>query len=438
MTSEPGERPVPDRAVTGAAVGFSLLLCQCFLPVSASVQKALPMALTNSLTAPPEKKAHRVFADATDLAARLTPGYPVYCVRPNRIMADARRFLRGFPGRTLYAVKCNPHPMVLRAIHAAGVRHYDTASLGEIAQVRELFRDATAYFMHPVKSRAAILSAEQVYGVGHFVVDHPDELQKVIETTQDDEITLFVRLATSSKGAVLDLSRKFGATVDQAVAMLDRIHREGYRAGIAFHVGSQCRDPAAFRDALKRVGLVLARTEAEIHYLDVGGGFPAPYVGEAVPPLEDFFKAIEAGVRQLNLRRDAVLMCEPGRAMVASGLSLLVQVQLRKGDSLYINDGVYHSLSEPLVFNNHLPVRLVRPGGPVARQKRDFTVYGPTCDSHDVLPTPFTLPEDVREGDWIEVGQVGAYSNALATGFNGFKPETFVELEDEPPGPKAA
>lgn len=376
------------------------------------------------------------FADARALVTKLRPGYPVYCVRPNRIRAEVKRFLRGFPGRTLFAVKCNPHPLVMKAIHDAGIRHYDTASLGEIALVRELFRDATAYFMHPVKARAAILSAEQVYGVRHYVVDHPDELEKVISSTQEDEITLFVRLATPSESAKLDLSAKFGADLSDAVKMLDRIHHEGYRAGIAFHVGSQCLDPAAYRDALKRVGNVLARTEAEIHYLDVGGGFPAPYVGEDAPPLEDFFHAIEAGVGALKLRRDAVIMCEPGRAMVASGLSLLVQVQLRKDNRLYINDGVYHSLSEPLVFNNHLPTRLIRPDGPVADEKANFTIYGPTCDSHDVLPTPFTLPVDVKEGDWIEVGQVGAYSNALSSRFNGFYPETFVELEDEPPGPK--
>ena len=118
--------------------------------------------------------------------------------------------------------------------------------------------------------------------------------------------------------------------------------------------------------------------------------------------------------------------------MVATGCSLLVQVQLRKGDDLYINDGVYQSLSETLVANIQLPARAVNPGRTFSRESGQFRILGPTCDCVDILPHPFELPVDIEEGDWIEIGQVGAYSNAASTRFNGFFAETFVEV-DAPP-----
>ena len=109
-------------------------------------------------------------------------------------------------------------------------------------------------------------------------------------------------------------------------------------------------------------------------------------------------------------------MCEPGRALVASGCSLLTQVQLRKDDKLYINDGIYQSLSETLLGKMKLPARLINPKRSFSSEYQDFTILGPTCDNLDILPAPFYLPVDADEGDWIEIGQTGAYSNSAATG----------------------
>lgn len=387
----------------------------------------------------PEKLVNRrVFGDAAAMVAALTPSYPVYCLRPALLRQQARLFLDSFPGRVLYAVKCNPHPRILQALHEGGIRHFDTASLTEIAQVREQFRDAHAYFMHPIKIRPHIKTAEHVYDITHFVVDHMDELEKVMEETDNEDLTIFVRLATPELGGAYDLSQKFGATPDEAVALLRRVAAEGYTAGLAFHVGSQMLNPWAYKKALEMAGEVLDSSGVEIQYLDIGGGFPAPYVGQPVPELAAFIDAIEEGRNRLKLRRDCVLMCEPGRALVANGCSLVVQVQLRKAERLYINDGIYGSLSEPALIKIQMPVRLIRSAESVGLEPesdsfKDFTIYGPTCDSFDKLPTPFRLPENVREGDWIEIGQMGAYTNALATPFNGFYPNTFVELEDSPP-----
>ncbi len=363
------------------------------------------------------------------MIADLEPSYPVFCVRPAVLAEAAADFVSAFPGRVLYAVKCNPHADMLKALYAGGVRHFDTASLGEIAAVRELFPDAELYFNHPVKARAHINTAHRVYAVRHYVVDHPAELDKVLEATGGQDIVIHVRLATPEAGAIYHLSAKFGASPQGCVELLQAIAAEGLRAGLAFHVGSQCANPHAHATALGLVQQVLSASGAEIHFLDVGGGFPASYPGHDVPPLEAYFSAIEEGVASLGLRRDCVLMAEPGRALVARGASLVVQVQLRKDHQLYINDGIYHSLSETVTAGLNFPVRLIRQGDTPAEVGTDFTVYGPTCDSTDVLPVPFHLPEDTKEGDWIEIGSVGAYSNALATRFNGFHPETFVEIE---------
>ena len=368
------------------------------------------------------------------MVASLQPSYPVFCLRPELLAGAARGFLESFPGRVLYAVKCNPHPRVLQILYDAGIRHFDTASLPEIARVRELFRDAGAYFMHPVKARAVIRSAYEVYGVRHFVVDHPNELAKLRDETGGEGVTVLVRIATPHAGATYDLSTKFGASPALAVDLLREARGEGYQTGLAFHVGSQCLMPRAYRTALELVGDVIEAAKVDIHFLDVGGGFPAAYEGVNTPALDEYMAEINAGVEALSLRRDCVLMCEPGRAMVVSGCTLIVQVQLRKGDQIYINDGIYGSLSEVVTGRIRLPVRHIRLDGPASDKMLDFTVNGPTCDSVDGLPVPFRLPADVRAGDWIEIGLIGAYGSALRTHFNGFFPDTFVQISDRPVG----
>ncbi|MFQ5783438.1 MAG: type III PLP-dependent enzyme [Alphaproteobacteria bacterium] len=372
------------------------------------------------------------FVNAEAMVEALTPSYPVYCLRPAALAEAARRFLDCFPGRVLYAVKCNPHPRVLNVLYNAGIRHFDTASLPEIAQVRELFRDAGAYFMHPVKARAVIKAAYEVYGIHHFVVDHPSELAKVRDETGGEGVAIIVRLATPQADTAYDLSSKFGASPEMAAELLREARREGCQAGLAFHVGSQCLTPRAYRTALELVGEVIEAAGSDIHFLDVGGGFPAAYVGVDLPPFENYTAEIEAGLSRLSLRRDCVLMCEPGRALVAGGCSLVVQVQLCKEDQIYINDGIYGSLGEMVTARIRMPARLIRLDGVPSDEMRDFAVNGPTCDSVDVLPFPFRLPADVREGDWIEIEQIGAYSNAVRSQFNGFYPDTFVELDDVP------
>lgn len=377
----------------------------------------------------------RSFADARAVAAALRPSYPVYCLRPHVLARQARRFLTQFPGQVLYAVKCNPHPQVVDALYRAGIRHFDTASLPEIAQIAETYPDAHSYFMHPVKGRAVIKNAYRVYGVRHFVVDHEAELEKVLEETGARDITVMVRLNTPpSEGTLYHLSAKFGAAPEQAAALLQRADAAGCSTGLAFHVGSQCLKPEAYEVALALCGEVLEQAGVAPVAIDVGGGFPARYVEMDSPPLADYLQAIRDGLKAIRLGPTVEVLCEPGRALVAGGCSLLVQVQLRKDRQLYINDGIYGSLSETVDAGIRLPARLIRLAEPAPAEKTlDFTLNGPTCDSLDVVPGTFELPADAREGDWIEIDQVGAYSNALATHFNGFFPGTFVTVEDPSP-----
>lgn len=365
------------------------------------------------------------FSSVADVIRRLDPSYPVFCTFPDLLRERAKTFVEGFPGTVLYAVKCNPHPYVLRALNEGGINHFDTASISEIAKVTEQLPDAHCYFNHPVKGRGALEAAADVYGITDYVVDHPDELDKVVSIAGTD-ITAEVRIATPKGKAVYDLSAKFGAAPDDAVALLKRAHDFGCRTALAFHVGSQCLDPGAFRVAMEMAMKVAEKAGVPLEYLDVGGGFPASYKQD-VPPLQSYFDTIADAKEKLRI--DLPLFGEPGRALVAEGCSVLTQVHLRKGDDLYINDGIYGCLSEIRDGDLDPPVRAIGKEGPVEGALRPFRLFGPTCDSLDVLKLPFYLPENIREGDWIEFGLMGAYSIGMQTGFNGFVTDTIVRID---------
>ncbi len=367
------------------------------------------------------------------IVAAEAPHEPLHCLRPKVIETAARTFVGVFPGSTLYAVKCNPEPRVLRALWAGGVRHFDCASPAEIALVRQMFPAAAIHYMHPVKSRAAIREAAQRHGVSDFALDSEPELYKIIAETEalaHDQRGLFVRLAVSNGGAY-NLTGKFGAAPADAARLLAAARRYAGRLGVCFHVGSQCLEPRAYADALALAAWVLREAGVSVDVIDVGGGFPVSYPDVTPPPIGAYLAEIEGAVARLGL--SAELWAEPGRALVAAGTSVVVQVQLRRGDALYINDGVYGSLSDAGTPRFRFPVRLIRdPSCPPSLRSRSFRLFGPTCDSVDRMDGPFLLPDDVAEGDWIEIGQLGAYGAALRTAFNGFDRARLVDVCDPP------
>jgi ornithine decarboxylase len=386
----------------------------------------------------PALSSRRPSVDA--VVAALRPEEPLHCLRPQAVTAAARAFVAAFPGDVLYAVKCNAEPTMLRAIAAGGVTHFDCASEAEVRLVRSLFPDAAIHFMHPVKARSAIRAAWTQHGVRDFVLDTDDELTKILQETGGGDLGLVVRLALPKGNAAYDLSGKFGAAPADAAALLRAARPHASRLGLSFHVGSQCLDPAAWTRALALAAEVIAASGVTVEIVDVGGGFPVAYPGSEPPPLAAFMEAIRAGAALLP--EGVRLWAEPGRALVAGGASVVVQVQSRRGDALYVNDGVYGALSDAGVPGFRFPHRLLRLDGGAAEVTRAFTLFGPTCDSADVMRGPWTLPADVAEGDWIEIGQLGAYGTALRTAFNGFDRAHVTEVSDSPmlatPGYEAA
>jgi ornithine decarboxylase len=378
---------------------------------------------------------HRVLPTIAEAVLTERPSVPMHCLRPHVARDAARRFVDLFPGQVLYAVKCNPEPALLRALWAGGVRHFDCASAGEVRLVRHLLPDARIHFMHPVKSRPAIREAWEWHGVRDFVIDSAAELAKVLEETSGAyaDLGLVVRVSLPKGGAVYDLSGKFGAEPAEAVRLLKLSRAVAARVGLSFHVGSQCLEPAAWERALARAGQIIAEAGVELDMLDVGGGFPVSYPDITPPPLEEFVAAIRRGVQRLDLPPFTELWCEPGRALVAPAASVVVRVEARRDNALYINDGIYGSLSDAGVPAFRFPCRLIREGEPAPSDELvPFVFFGPTCDSADRMKGPFLLPADAREGDWIEIGQLGAYGTCLRTAFNGFDQAVMVEVRDRP------
>jgi ornithine decarboxylase len=359
-------------------------------------------------------------------------------VRPAALAVAARWFRTNFSGDVHYAVKANPSPWVIRQLAANGVDRFDVASIAEVELVSVHAPGAPMAFMHPVKSRAAIAAAYFDHGVRTFALDSHAELAKILAATGGArDLNLIVRLAVEAPGAAYALSGKFGVSMFDAPDLLRAARQAtGELMGVSFHVGSQCMRPSAYQAAMAQASRALVRAAVFADVVDVGGGFPSVYPGMAPPDLGEYIAAIDRGFSEMMVHETTELWCEPGRALVAEGTSLLTRVELRKGDALYLNDGAYGSLFDAAHAKWPFPAKLIRPAPPsdegAGAPLRPFQFYGPTCDSVDHMPGPFWLPEDVREGDHIEIGMLGAYGVAMATRFNGFGEIETVEVEDAP------
>jgi ornithine decarboxylase len=368
---------------------------------------------------------------ALGLAVASRPDQPVTLIRPHAARRAARFFAEKFPGRSLYAVKANPSPELLRVLWESGITHYDVASIAEVRLVAETLPEAVQCFMHPVKAEEAIAEAYAL-GVRTFSLDTIEELEKIVRATGGaDDLNLCVRIRVSSDHSKLSLAAKFGAEPDEMKALLFATRQVADALGICFHVGSQAMTPAAYGEAMERVRAAIVEAAVTVDIVDVGGGFPSVYPGMEPPALEAYFELISRAFESLPISYSAELWCEPGRALSAEYASVLVRVEKRRGDQLYINDGAYGALFDAAHIGWRFPVRLVRKTGSDARDMA-FSFYGPTCDDLDHMAGPFDLPADVRAGDYIEIGMLGAYGCAMRTGFNGFGAVARVEVADEP------
>jgi len=369
-----------------------------------------------------------------DLVRERSPERPVALVRPDTVALAAHWFQKNFKGDVLYAVKANPSPWVIKTLADNGVRAFDVASMPEIELVAEHAPGARMAFMHPVKSRRAISAAYFDHGVRTFSFDTHDELAKILDATgRAADLNLIVRLAVSSEGSSYPLAGKFGVEpVDAPDLLLAARRATQDLMGVSFHVGSQCMRPTAFQGAMASASRSLVRAGVFADVVDVGGGFPSVYPGMVPPSLDDYIDSIDRGFAEMMVHETTELWCEPGRALVAESSSVLTQVHLRKGDALYLNDGSYGALFDAAHAKWPFPVKLVRDSGDSDAALKPFRFYGPTCDSLDHMPGPFWLPEDVAEGDYVEIGMLGAYGVAMTTRFNGYGDLDAAELTDAP------
>ncbi len=369
--------------------------------------------------------------NALGLAAS-RPVAPVTMIRPHAARRAARFFVEKFQGKSLYAVKANPSPALLRELWAAGITHYDVASIAEVRLVAETLSGATLCFMHPVKAEEAIREAYFDHGVRIFSLDSIEELEKIVRATDEaPDLTLCARLRVPSDHAKLSLASKFGASQDEAKALLMATRQAADALGICFHVGSQAMSPAAYLQALSFVRSAIVNAAVTVDVIDVGGGFPSIYPGMDPAPLEAYFDAIHDAFESLPVSYSAELWAEPGRALSAEYASLLVRVERRRGDELFINDGAYGALYDAAHVAWRFPVALVREEASDAKLM-PFSFYGPTCDDADHMAGPFLLPADIGAGDYIEIGMLGAYGCAMRTAFNGFTNGDTVIVTDEP------
>jgi len=373
------------------------------------------------------------FKSVEEIINQLKPNNPVYCIRKHTINVASKFFQKKFPGKILYAVKTNPHTEVLKTILESGIQNFDVASINEIKAIKNISSSAKCSYMHTVKSRESIKEAYFNYGIKAFSLDTKDELIKIIESTnQAKDLELFVRVAVSNEHAEIDLSKKFGASTSESIGLLRLTKQYAKKIGLSFHVGSQCMHPISYSKGISEIGKIIKKTKIMPDCINVGGGFPTIYPDLIPQSLDSYFKEIKESLESLKLDKQTEIICEPGRAIVAESGSTIVKVILRKKQKLFINDGTYGTLFDAGVPNIVYPSKKITNGKLSSKKLTSFDFYGPTCDSIDYMKGPFILPNNIKENDYIELGQLGAYGLTFRTEFNGFYSNEIYEVEDNP------
>ena len=374
----------------------------------------------------------RRFKNVNELVNELKPVDPVYCIRPNSIKTACNWFQKNFPGKILYAVKTNPNETVLKEIKDSGINKFDIASIEEIKTIKKITSDAECFYMNTIKSREHIREAYINYKIRNFALNTKDELLKIIEATENaKDLNLFVRISISNEHAEIDLSKKFGVLSSEALGLFRLTKAHSKKVGLSFHVGSQCMHPISYVRGIGEIGNIIKKTKIVPDFIDVGGGFPTIYPDLRPQSLDNYIFEIKKALANLKLEKQPEIMCEPGRALVAESGSTIVKVVLRKKQKLYINDGTYGSLLDAGYPNIVFPTRMIPNGRIVSKKLTAFNFYGPTCDSMDYMKGPFILPNNIKEGDYIELGQLGAYGIIFRTKFNGFFSDQIFKIDDK-------
>jgi ornithine decarboxylase len=366
------------------------------------------------------KHTRKFWATPTQYLTAQNPDHPIAFFCANTLATTARAFRNGFPGTVTYAVKANPGPAIVKHLHRAGITVFDVASPAEIALVRAANPTATLHYNNPVRSTNELELATRA-AVRSFSVDRLSELQKLAKFTDPSKIEATIRLKLPVKAAQYDFGAKFGATPDQAIALLQAARALGFQTSMTFHAGTQCADPAAWVTYIHACANIGATANTPIKRLNVGGGFPSQRAA-ITPNLTAIFNAISTTTHAAFPTKPPKLLCEPGRAMVAESVTLALRVKAKPdANTLFLNDGLYGGLAEFRDMTANTRTSVITASGDLrAGQTEPFTVFGPTCDSLDTLPEPLSLPATITEGDYILFAGMGAYAAAIATGFNGY------------------
>ena len=375
------------------------------------------------------------FKSVEELINQLKPEKPVYCIRKKSVLTASNFFQKNFPGEILYAVKTNPHPVIIKTLIESGINQFDVASVEEIKQVRKFSSSAKCSFMHTIKSPESIKRAYFEFGIKTFSLDTKEELIKIINNTDNaKDLELFVRIAVSNEHAEIDLSKKFGALNSEALGLLRLAKQYAKKVGLSFHVGSQCMHPISYAKGITEIGNIIKKTKIIPDYINVGGGFPSIYPDLVPDNLIAYFNEIKKSLENLKIENMPKIICEPGRALVAESGSTIVRVNLRKKQNPYINDGTYGTLFDAGTPNIVYPSKMIKENSSkiISKKMTAFSFFGPTCDSMDYMKGPFVLPNNIRENDYIELGQLGAYGLTFRTHFNGFYSDEVYEVEDDP------
>ena len=364
-------------------------------------------------------------------------GTPLFVVDHDALRHNFRQFIKHLPRvQAYYAVKANADPMIVRTLYEEGAS-FDVASMPEFQLVHENIKDLPAaqrqdfiwdkiIYANPIKTPKTLEELDQFKPLVTY--DNSEEIKKIKRHAPRAGLVLRVRVPNT--GSVVELSSKFGASPGEAVDLIDAAFKAGLTVeGLSFHVGSQCSNFTNYVQSLQSMAGIFQeawdRGYPQVKILDIGGGFPAPY-DEHVRPFKQLAKLLNSEFKRL-FAPDIEILAEPGRFLVATAATLVAEIigkAVRDGKlCYYINDGVYHTFSGVIFDHIQYHLKAFRDG-----PTQICSVFGPTCDALDTISLAETLPEDLEIGDLLYSQNVGAYTHASSTYFNGFPPAKVVQV----------
>jgi len=362
-------------------------------------------------------------------------GTPLLVVDHDAVRKNYAEFKRCLPRvQAYYAVKANPDPEIIRTLYNAGAS-FDVASIAEFMLVYENFKHLSAaerqqfiwdkiIYSHPIKDRRTLEELNPYKPLVAF--DNAEEIKKI--RRHAPEAGLVLRIRVPNTGSMVELSSKFGASPAEAADLIALAFDAGLVVeGLGFHVGSQCTNFENYVQALATSAAIMEEAHARgftLKLLDIGGGFPARY-DRHVRPFRELAQVLNAELNRL-FPKNVEIIAEPGRFMVATAATLIAEVigkAERDGKRCYyLNDGIYHTFSGILFDHCQYHVKAFKKG-----RRHISAVFGPTCDALDTISQAENLPE-LKLGDLVYSENIGAYSHASSTFFNGFPPARVVHI----------